>query len=419
VLFDAIMQAFGEEIPETSRLIRRRKDADALQEIQGARILLVEDNEINQQVAGEILEGAGLIVTLANNGQIAVDAVKERRYDAVLMDVQMPVMDGYTATKAIRKWESVSANADSDVRRAEAGGQKAVNRTQASNLRPPTSNIPIIAMTAHAMAGDEEKSLEAGMNGHVTKPIDPEQLFAELQKWIQPREKWAADRQQDASAEPSAPKFSEDDLPQALPGFDLEVGLRRLMGNKRLYRKLLLDFGSKYTGIAGEIRHALDAGDFEKTHSLVHNLKGLAGNLAATELQAATVEMEKRIKGGPKKISTPEQLDQKFVELEKAIFRALQAVQILGSPAEDKPVASSTAELSAVPPELLKEMISRIQAAAEMGDFKQISSIAVDLKARSKAMVPLSDRFIRLAEDFDFDGILKLVAELENTDLVE
>ena len=269
-------------------------------------------------------------------------------------------------------------------------------------------------MTAHAMAGDEGKSLLAGMNGHVTKPIDPEQLFAELQKWIRPREKRAVDRQQDVAAEPSAPKLSQDDLPEALPGFDLKVGLRRLMGNKRLYRKLLLDFGSKYTGIAGEIRHALDAGDFEKTHSLVHNLKGLAGNLAATELQAATVEMEKCIKGGQKKILPPEQLNQKFVELEKAVFRALQAVQILGLPAEDKPAGSSTAELSAVPPELIKEMISRIQEAAEMGDFKQISSIAGDLESRSKAMVPICDRLIRLAEDFDFDGILKMVAELEN-----
>ena len=415
VLFDAIMQAFGEEIPDTSRLIRRRKDADALQEIQGARILLVEDNEINQQVAGEILEGAGLIVTLANNGQIAVDAVKERSYDAVLMDVQMPVMDGYTATRKIREWEGELKAQGSKLKENDSDELSAFSFQPSARAK----RVPIIAMTAHAMAGDEEKSLEAGMNGHVTKPIDPEQLFAELQKWIQPREKRAADRQQDVSAEPSAPKFSEDDLPQALPGFDLEVGLRRLMGNKRLYRKLLLDFGSKYTGIAGEIRHALDAGDFEKTHSLVHNLKGLAGNLAATELQAATVEMEKRIKGGPKKISAPEQLDQKFVELEKAIFRALQVVQILGPPAEDKPVASSTAELSAVPPELLEEMISRIQEAAEMGDFKQISSIAGDLKSRSKAMVPLCDRLIRLAEDFDFDGILNLVAELENTDLVE
>jgi HPt (histidine-containing phosphotransfer) domain-containing protein len=304
----------------------------------------------------------------------------------------------------------------------EDRNQKSEDGTKASNLQPPTSNIPIIAMTAHAMAGDEEKSLEAGMNGHVTKPIDPEQLFAELQKWIRPRKKRAADRQQDVTTEPSAPaaaKLSEDDLPHALPGFDLEVGLRRLMGNKRLYRKLLVDFGSKYTGTAGEIRHALDAGDFEKTHSLVHNLKGLAGNLAATELQAATVEMEKLIKGDRKKTLPPEQLDQKFVELEKAIFRALQAVQILGRPAEDKPAASSTAELSAVPPELIKEMTSRIQEAAEMGDFKQISSIAGELKSRSKAVAPLCDGLIRLAEDFDFDGILKMVAELENTDLVE
>jgi len=112
VLFDAIMQAFGEEIPETSRLTRRQKGADALQAIQGSRILLVEDNEINQQVAGEILEGAGLTDTIANNGREAVDAVKESDYDAVLMDLQMPVMDGYTATRKIRELESVSAYSD-------------------------------------------------------------------------------------------------------------------------------------------------------------------------------------------------------------------------------------------------------------------------------------------------------------------
>jgi HPt (histidine-containing phosphotransfer) domain-containing protein len=240
-------------------------------------------------------------------------------------------------------------------------------------------------------------------------------LFAALQKWILPREKRAADRRQDLKTEPLAPpKLSENDLPVLLPGFDLEVGLRRLMGNKRLYRKLLLDFGSKYAEIAGEIRTALDAEDIEKVHSLVHNLKGLAGNLAATELQAATVEMEKLIKAGQKKISTPERLDQKFVELEKAIFRALQAVQILGPPAEDTPAASSSAKLSMVPPELVKEMISRIREAAEIGDFKQISSTAGELKSRSLELAPICDRLLQLAEDFELDSILKLVAELEN-----
>jgi CheY-like chemotaxis protein len=106
ILFDSIMQAFGQALPETSRMAHRHEqEAEVLEHIRGAYVLLVEDNEINQQVAREILEGAGLVVALATNGQEAVYAVKENNYDAVLMDVQMPVMDGYTATRRIRKWE--------------------------------------------------------------------------------------------------------------------------------------------------------------------------------------------------------------------------------------------------------------------------------------------------------------------------
>ena len=120
MFFDTIMQAFGEELPETSRVAQRKeREAEALENIQGARVLLEEDNEINQQVAKEILEGAGLHVTLANDGQEAVNAVKESNYDAVLMDVQMPVMDGYTATKTIRKWEGQIRNAEGGMRNAE------------------------------------------------------------------------------------------------------------------------------------------------------------------------------------------------------------------------------------------------------------------------------------------------------------
>jgi hypothetical protein len=140
------------------------------------------------------------------------------------------------------------------------------------------------------------------MNGHVTKPIDPEQLFATLQKWIKPvAERAAVPKSLPASGGPPVPDVpaerdqtvpAVDELPKSLPGFDLAAGLQRLMGNKRLYRKLLVDFGTKYTETAGDIREAIDAKDFEQVHSLVHNLKGLAGNLEAKDLQAATVEME-------------------------------------------------------------------------------------------------------------------------------
>jgi len=393
LLFDSIMQAFGKEVFETSHRARMKaREADTLQNIRGAEILLVEDNEINQQVAKEILEGAGLRVTLADNGQEAVDAVQKNHYDAVLMDVQMPVMDGYTATRKIREWET-------EVRK------------EGSALSPQSSELPIIAMTAHAMAGDEEKSLAAGMNGHVTKPIDPDQLFAALQKWIQPTDNRAPVRQAAASATQTVPQKSA--LPDSLPGFDLAEGLERLRGNKTLYRKLLLDFAAKYSGVAAEIRKALDESDFKQAHSLVHNLKGLAGNLSATGLQSATIEMEKLVKGDQENAASQKQLDQKFEKLETSINQALEAVQTLGPVPAGKAEQPSAAAMTAIAPEKVAEAINRIKEPAEMGDVTQIKSIAEELKSKFDAFAPISDKFIQLAEDFDFEGISKLVGELE------
>jgi CheY-like chemotaxis protein len=211
VLFDAIMQALGREIQDVSRVGRKKEQsAEELSAISGARVLLVEDNEINQQVASEILQGAGFNVTVANNGKEGVDAATKNQYDAILMDIQMPVMDGYNAAHEIR------------------------------NLKSEIRNVPIIAMTAHAMAGDEQKSIKAGMNDHVTKPIDPGQLFAALQKWVKPGEKII-----ECQPPPFTTKHPESDqtvpneeaLPESLPGFDLAAGLKRLMGNKRQYLK--------------------------------------------------------------------------------------------------------------------------------------------------------------------------------------
>jgi PAS domain S-box-containing protein len=454
LLFDAIMQSFNEELPETSRLAQRQKESKALVEIKGARILLVEDNEINQQVAQEILEGAGLMVAIANNGQEAVDAVKGKSYDAVLMDVQMPVMDGYAATRKIRELEVGSQNAEvgkgmleggsgkgevgsrNEESELEAQGSKLNEekglKAQSSKLKGEESaelsasgfqlsaraeRVPIIAMTAHAMAGDEEKSLKAGMDGHVAKPIDPEHLFATLKKWVKPKSERDAARIPEELPGAQAPAQSqtiEDDLPDSIPGFDLAAGLGRLMGNKRLYRKLLKDFGSKYHGVAAEIRNALDKRDFDRVHSLVHNLKGLAGNLAAMDLQAAAIEMEKLIKGNQAASSHPEQLNQKYSELEYAINHSLEAVQILGSVAREEAPAASARNLAAVPSELIKDMGDRVREAVEMGDVSQVSSIAGELRSQSEDLAPVCDQLTQLADDFDLDGILGLINELKS-----
>jgi CheY-like chemotaxis protein len=418
MLFDAIMQASGEAVPETSRITQRREqEAEALKHIRGAQLLLVEDNEINQQVAQEILAGAGMKVTVASNGREAVNAVKENSYDAVLMDVQMPVMDGYTATRKIREWELEAQSP------APAGLKTAASsEVSASNLQPQTSGIPIIAMTAHAMAGDDQKSLDAGMNDHVTKPIDPDKLFATLQKWINPAaERTVASKRlfaaagspvphAPAAAEPAAPV--DDALPESLPGFDLAAGLARLMGNKRLYRKLLLDFGANYGGIAGEIRAALAAGDFERSHSLVHDLKGLAGNLEARELQAAAVAMEALVKGRAAETAADQEINRAFADLESALDRALAAVKNLGSAAEDTSVESGYGAGPSSIPDLDKKVVDRISAAVELGDVMQIKSIAEGLLSGSGAAAPFCNRLILLADDFDLDGIKNLLVDL-------
>jgi two-component system sensor histidine kinase/response regulator len=428
VLFDAIMQALGKEVQDPTRVRRgKERTPDDLKAIQGARVLLVEDNEINQQVAMEILQGAGLNVTVANNGQEGVDAAKRNQYDAILMDIQMPVMDGYTASREIRKWENGMRNAECGMRNKDE--EKSDLKSEIRNLKSEIKRLPIIAMTAHAMAGDEARSLQAGMDGHVTKPIDPDQLFATLLKWIKPvAERAAAPKSLpasggppvlDAPPEPDQALSAEDELPESLSGFNLAAGLTRLMGNKRLYRKLLLDFGANYGGVAAEIRQALAAGDFEQAHSLVHNIKGLAGNLEATDLQAAAVKIEKLVKGQSQETVSEKDLQENIAELENSLNRALDAVQTLGPPAEEKIIEPSAKWLAEVPVEQVKEVVNRIKAAAEMGDVTQIKSIAEELKSEFDAMETFCDELVRLAEDFDFDGIQRLILELERKEVIQ
>jgi CheY-like chemotaxis protein len=351
------------------------------------------------------------------------------------MDIQMPLMNGYEATRRIRKWEGGkeksevgmreeevgSRNAEVGIGKSESGMRNKIRenhdlKSEIRNHKSEIKSVPIIAMTAHAMAGDEDKSLQAGMNGHVTKPIDPDQLFATLLKWIEPRDEATSDRQPEVTFEKTdltQQTQPQEELPESLGGFDLQAGLERLRGNKRLYRKLLLDFGAKYTQVAVEIHETLDAKDLKQAHSMIHNLKGLAGNLAATDLQAAAIEMEKLVKGESKKASSAKNLNQKFSDLESALNQALESVQSLGASAEENVCKLSDEQIAAIPAELAQEIAKRIRDAAEIGDVTTLNAIAEEIRARSDSCIPLSKQIIQMAEDFDLDGIKKLAEALD------
>jgi len=392
LLFDTIMGIFSSARPRMSVPGPAEQTASAAERLAGARVLLVEDNEINQQVALEILRGAGLDVVLAVNGREAVERVRREAFDAVLMDVQMPVMDGYAATDEIRKWE--------DGRRKRGV--------------PP---LPIIAMTANAMSGDSVKSIAAGMNAHITKPIDPGLLLETLILWIPSgeRRRRASAVNASSAGRPRAGPSDEHVLPEELSGFDLAEGLRRLQGNRALYRRLLLDFVDRHRHESDTLRRALDNGDLGHVRHRVHAIKGVAGNLAAKPLQAAAAGLEGLIKS----------VDSEGAADAKALAPALEAftaaLEVALNAADSlMPAGGDRRELcteGAAAPTPAQEMAAGItaglRAAAEMGDVSELIALARDSSARPGALSAIGDRIRRMAEDFDFEGILKLVAELE------
>jgi len=223
----------------------------------GARALLVEDNDINQMVAREILEGFGLVVEIAGDGRAAVELLRANptRCTLVLMDLQMPEMDGFEATRIIRE---------------ELG-----------------LDLPIIAMTAHALADERQHCLASGMNDHVAKPIDPPTLLTVLARWLPPRG--------DAGASPNE-TVAATDLPAALPGVDLPAVLRRLSGNRELLLKMLRHFGQQWSGAHASIHLALSAGDLQQARQTVHTLRGVASNLSMSNIVAAAGALEQALK---------------------------------------------------------------------------------------------------------------------------
>ena len=258
LLFDTAMNIFGQKMGGDLATERRMISREAMETelFHQARLLLVEDNAINQQVAVAVLSDVGFMVDIANNGRIAVEAVEKTRYDAVLMDVQMPEMDGFEATAAIR-------------------------------CNPSHDKLPIIAMTANAMKGDREKCLEVGMDDYVGKPIDQKELFSALKRWLKPR-------QQESETPPPAVVEEEatEAVPTAVDGIDMEAALQRLGGNEDLLINVLGEFPGLFGDTVPDIREALGREDMETAERLAHTLKGAAGTIGAEAVQNAAMEVE-------------------------------------------------------------------------------------------------------------------------------
>jgi len=261
------LEVFGKASADTGiKTYKTISDAEGLDQIRGAKILLVEDNEINQQVARELLEREGFVVDIANDGQEGVNQAHSSEYDVVLMDIQMPVMGGYEATRQIRK-------------------------------DPKFSDLPILAMTANAMVGDREKALDAGMNDHIAKPIDPKELFSTLIKWIEPGDREVPENHRQKA------EGNSDKLPEKLPGIDIATGITRVGGNAKLYQNLLNKFSQNQATSVEDIKKALEQDDMELAERLAHTIKGVSGNIGAMDLHIAARDLETGIKEEGKNVA--------------------------------------------------------------------------------------------------------------------
>jgi two-component system sensor histidine kinase/response regulator len=271
ILFDCTMNALGGRLTEPAPASPPSGVVDPrLATLRGARILLVEDNDINQLIARALLEDVGLVVEVADNGQIALERVQKSAYDLVFMDMQMPVMDGVTATREMRKLQQLE-------------------------------QLPIVAMTANAMELDRRKCMDAGMNDFLVKPIDQQDLLGILLRWIRPR---------GAAPAPAAPKLeapaastqpaatADGELPEGIAGLNTALGLSHMLGKKSLYLAMLRRYLAGQEPVVRDMRQALAAGDSATAERLAHTTQAVSGNIGATLVQGRAAALESAIGEG-------------------------------------------------------------------------------------------------------------------------
>jgi len=370
-LFDSIMNVFGKVgTTKKTRTEKGMMHLDSLKLIAGARILLTEDNETNQQVATELLEGVGFIIEVANNGQEAADMITRAEagyYELVLMDLQMPVMDGYTATLVIRQTKSAG-------------------------------ELPILAMTADVMEGVRERCAEIGMQGFVMKPIDPDELYGALIQWIPVEnnigkrgQKKAGQKEQTSD---NREKVTIEDIPAFVTVSSIE-GLRRVGGNVGLYLRLLRKFREKGSDHYDEIIRELTHGEMDVAVRMAHTLKGVSGNLGIMEVFEAAKKAEAELKAGKLEDST-------LAALKSAVDATLEDLSKMAVQEAGAESAGSSVRMEDVKSkiETLAELLRNDDPEAkvlleEIGPVEGFENSFLEIK--------------KLVESYDFEGALNIL----------
>ncbi len=364
---------------------------------QGARLLVVDDNELNLQVAREILEGAGIEVDTADNGEQAIAALEKSTYDAVLMDIQMPVMGGYEATVLIR-------------------------------CNPRFRDLPIIALTAYFSNEDREACLNSGMNAYVSKPIDPAELFRVLKEWVKVCRPVPDIPKEDVSpVEKKAP--AKILFPARLPGIDVAGGLKRVADKRDTYLNLLARFQEKYASFPSELEKVMGEGRRMEAHNLIHSLKGISGNLSLTKVFKIANELEDFMvmeRGDPR---IP------LSHLEKALDEVFASLKILESFREKKKPSPGTPIDRSSMPGKMAEMIGLLKEGnpeveelyAEIGDqlnnalsereYGQLKGLILDYDY-DEALYILNNIYSSLAPESDLKALPVSRPQMQQTILI-
>ena len=366
MLVDTLVTLFAPVAGETAHVVAEDQHAARLS---GARILLAEDNEINQQIAVELLEGVGARMTVANNGREALEKLQKEpdAYDLVLMDLQMPEMGGYAATSKIR----------SEARFAK---------------------LPIIAMTAHATLEEKQRCLEAGMNDHISKPIDPRALYETVGRFYKPAAS-PAPAPQNVTPKPPANELA---IP-VVEGLDTADGLLRVAGNRKLYLKLLRQFSVQQAEAPAQIAVQLKTGDRATAERTAHTVKGVAANLGAKAVQAAAGELEKALHGN---------LDAARLESLRGEFEAVLTPfveRLSAALGKEAAVAAAPAGI-AVDPAQLKLLVEQMNK--HLSEFDAAASDCLEANRDAFASLFSAEEFGKFeqhVQDYAFDDALALL----------